>query len=166
MKHLAGFKQLKVLSLERAKITEAGLREIGRLMHLGELALVADQQRPMPESVLKEFAGLTELRSLNLQANGATDAGVKHLAGLKHLRTLNLGFSNVTDESLRVIAGFPELVTLDVHATKVTGAGLKELAGLPHLETLKIGDTPAMDDQQAIDNLHKALPKLQIIFYH
>jgi len=89
-----------------------------------------------------------------------TDAGLKELAGQTQLRTLNLGNSQVTDAGLKELAGLTQLQTLNLGSTKVTDAGLKELAGLTQLHMLFLDGTQVTD--AGVQELQKALPKVLI----
>ncbi len=56
-----------------------------------------------------------------------TDARLKELAGLTALKFLNLSGTSVTDEGLKELAGLKSLQRLDLFDTKVTEAGIQKL---------------------------------------
>ena len=73
---------------------------------------------------LKNIAGLTELRKLELEGTNVTDAGLKHLAGMKNLTSLILTGTKVTDEGMIELTKLPKLDTVSLFDTKVTDTGI------------------------------------------
>ena len=145
------------LSLGRAKVTDAGLKELTGLKSLQSLNLVGAK---VTDAGLKELAGLKSLQSLDLGGTKVTDAGLKELAGIKSLQSLNLYNTRVTDAGLKELAGLKSLQSLDLDSTRVTDAGLKELAGLKSLQALSLSGTQVTD--AGVAELRKALPGCQI----
>ena len=75
---------------------------------------------------MKELAGLTELRLLDLSHAKISDAGLRHLAGLRRLQSLRLyDVANVTDAGLAHLKGLTDLRELNLGITSVTGEGMK-----------------------------------------
>ena len=130
---------IRKLNLSYGKISEEGLRRVGRL---------------------------TGLRELTLQGVRLTDAGVQHLATLTELRHLDLNGgrfsgheSRVSDESLRVLLQMPLLESLDLRGKAVTDAGMPYLARLTSLQDLSLSGTKVTDAGLA------ALEPLQSLLY-
>lgn len=81
--HLHGQADLESLFIGSDKITDEGLRHIGTLTGLRELALKC----PITDEGLRHIGNLTELRVLRLCCR-VTDDGMEHLESLANLETL------------------------------------------------------------------------------
>ena len=69
---------------------------------------------PITDAGLKELAGLTKLRALDLWGTNVTGTGLKELVGLSDLQTLNLWRTPLTDEGLAQIERLPSVTSLDL----------------------------------------------------
>jgi Leucine-rich repeat (LRR) protein/predicted Ser/Thr protein kinase len=116
---LKGLTSLGSLTLNRAAVTDAGLRH------------------------LKEFPALSGLNLMNCP--GVTDAGLVHLKECKSLSSVSLCGTGVTDDGLKRLKGFDGLIHLHVCNTQVTDAGLAHLGELPALNILNLERTKVTD---------------------
>jgi hypothetical protein len=180
LKELAGFKDLRRLSLASSRVTDAGLKELAGFGELCDLDLAHTQ---VTDSGLKELAGLQQLWSLNLAGTRVTGPGLRQLAGLKQLRALdlkettvtdtdmkdlaslhvgNLGLdkTRITDVGLKEVGRFKDLNNLTLASTAVTDAGLKELYQLPRLFMVDLTGTRVT--RAGVAELSKALPTTSV----
>lgn len=102
-------KQLVWLRLGGTKITDTGLKEIGKLQNLTRLSL---------------------------EHTAVSDAGLEALKDLKNLQYLNLFDTKVSDKGLQALAGLSNLRTVYVYQTQVTAQGVGALQ--KNLPSLKI----------------------------
>jgi hypothetical protein len=84
-------------------------------------------QTQVTDAGLKDIARLVKLFDLDLSGTQVTDAGLKHLASLENLSDLTLYNTEVTDAGLVHLAGLKGLRHLSVYRTLVTDAGVAEL---------------------------------------
>ncbi len=92
--------QLKMLSLDKAGVTDAGLEHLGGLTKLEFLGLSGTQTT---DAGLENLERLTGLRDLVLRETQITNAGLEHLKGLSQLELLDLRGTRVTDEGVKRI---------------------------------------------------------------
>ena len=133
MEQLEWLPQVKFLSLENTRISDAGLQHL---------------------------EGLTQLECLNIENTRISDAGLSHLAGLAQLRELWLSGTQITDAGLVHLAGLPGLQLLWLDETPITDSGLSHLAGLPRLQVLNLINTKGTD--AGVKKLQQALPNCRI----
>lgn len=133
---LKGFKNLRELFLIDSRVTDAGLKDIGRLTTLTRLDLAGT---PVGDAGLKEVARLTNLTHLSLKGTRITDAALAELSSLKNLQQLYLGQAKITDRGVKELLKFKALAQLGLGGTSITDAGLEELSSLESLRTLYIG---------------------------
>ena len=92
--------QLVWLRLGSTQLTDAGLKEIGKLQNLTRLSL---------------------------EHTAVSDAGLEHLKGLKNLQYLNLFDTKVSDKGMQALTGLKNLHTVYVYQTQVTAQGVMAL---------------------------------------
>jgi hypothetical protein len=125
--HLAGLTELEILRIGEAPVTDAVLESMGRLTKLGELTIggpcdVTDQ------GTLLLSRNHRRLRQLEVWS-GITDAGLEHLANLEELEDLRLP-QTITDVGLAHFRGrLPNLKRLYLNRAAITDAGLAHLQG-------------------------------------
>jgi Leucine-rich repeat (LRR) protein len=185
IKDLALLKELDSLTLvlARSAITDGTLRSLheAKLLH-GLPSAQGDRQigwrRPardeevvflgllgtvVTDSGLKELAGLTNLRWLDVRETKVSGTGIKDLAGLERLETIQ---GQISDEMLRGAreagllqalsvargsrverpARTEDVIGLDLRdCRQVTDAGLKELTGMNNLQSLDLSNTGVTD---------------------
>jgi uncharacterized protein (TIGR02996 family) len=89
---------------------------------------------PLTDDDLRDLAGHRELRSLTLEGEGITDAGLPHLLTLPRLEALCLSGGRITNEGLRILAGHPRLRVLGGSETgPIDDEGLRHLMEMPRL---------------------------------
>jgi hypothetical protein len=120
------------VDLGRKKVSDADLKVIGVLKTVNDLNLEG--------SVLKEVSGKPIYAKEQI-----SDEGLKNLAGMTHLRSLNLCGTNITDAGLKQLAVMKDLQNLQLSSTKVTDAGMEELMKLPKLQSVMLYDTQVTD---------------------
>lgn len=106
LRHLAEFRRLTGLALNRTDITDAGLVHVGRLRNLRVLFL---DRTPITDAGLSHLRGLNRLVFLSLDGTKITDKGLAHIENLTELRDLNLSHTNLTDEGLKHLARLENL---------------------------------------------------------
>jgi len=145
LKEIARFKQITVLSVAWAPITDAGLKEVAQLQQLFCLCLFGSKQ--ITDAGLEEVAKLHKLTILDLSyCKQITDIGLKELSHLKQLTILYLrACERITDVSLKELAKLQKLELLALSGTKTTDVGLEEVAKLKNLKTLLLRWTKITD---------------------
>ena len=126
-----GLTKLKVLWLEKTRVTDEGLAYLKGLTDLYFLMLA---QTKVTDSGLAHLSELKKLEVLWLADTRVTDAGLVQLQGLPNLSDLRLGGTRVSDAGLAHLKGKTSLNILTLDNTKVTGAGIADLqSSLPRL---------------------------------
>ena len=122
-------------------LSEVGDDDLVHLKGVTELKTLWLDATCEADACLVHVEGLIGLQSLLLSATDVTDAGLLHLKGLTGLKTLHLRATKVTDAGLVHLKGLTRLETLHLSQTKVTDAGLAHLKGLTGLKTLHLSAT-------------------------
>ena len=151
-------KTLKKLVINRAGITDAGTKHIGRLTELEELTL--SYCRSLTDVTAARLLPLKKLKTLDMASTSITDAGLKQIAALRALKRLRLDDTKITDDGLAAVANLAELGQLELDRTLVTDAGLLHLTGLKKLGCLDIQQTAVTDI--GVDRIRKAIPGLRV----
>jgi hypothetical protein len=126
------------------------------------------------DAVLKELAGLKQLRTLDLRGTQITNTGLKELAGLQQLQELDLTDTRATCAGLQVLAGLQQLQTLSIDSRQIPASQvqgrwqlhLEGLSRLQHLKTLYVNKTHMLGQGMTKFIMHcleKALPRCRII---
>ncbi|HEY7157478.1 MAG TPA: hypothetical protein VH575_26220 [Gemmataceae bacterium] len=141
--YLETFYRVRGLSLEASKrITDAGLKHIGKLVTLRDLSL---SDTLVTDAGLPHLKNLRKLRFLDLSGTRITDAGLQHFKNFKELTGLNLGRTQVTDEGMEHVKEIKMLTWLKLDRTHITDAGLAKLKSLKRLEFLSLSETQVTD---------------------
>ena len=132
--HLATLKNLKVIHLGNAKLTD---------------------------EALKHFGSLPKIEDLSLQGNHFTNKGLEFLQESTQLKelTLGLGTNEITDDGLRFVSALTNLEILGLQHSKITDAGLQHLRTLKNLKQLWVGGTEVTTAGR--ETLRRDLPKLE-----
>lgn len=155
-----GLLRMESLNLSYSAVSDAGLRDVGRMKSLTSLNL---DTRLVSDSGLAFLTGLRNLRRLDCFGARVTDAGFTHLrhfnkleflevcgggvtdVGLKELQPLttltSLNLSQnllITDKGLPFLSGLHALRELNVSRCRVSAHGLRSLGGLSSLSSLAI----------------------------
>ncbi len=135
--HINGLHSHRNLSINwtqhprNARITDAGLSQITKLINLEKLSLDSTQ---ITDAGMAQLKRLKRLEQLSLEGTEITDAGLAHLKGLTKLTYISLSRTGVTDEGLLQLSGLTNLKVGYVMKTGVTDAGLERLRrALPNL---------------------------------
>ena len=118
LKHLAEFKRLGVLQLDKTGITGEGFKELQGLEDLHWLTL---------SHTKTSDKSLIHLRVLHLQDTPVTNEGLKELKELRSLERLVLTATKVTDAGLAQLQNLKSLKELYFNQTEVTDEGVKNL---------------------------------------
>jgi hypothetical protein len=124
-------------------ITDADLSNLDHLPQLQRLDLSTGTR--VTDAGLVHFAGLTQLRSLNLAYTNVTDAGLVHIKGLSQLRDLSLGHTNVSGPGLVHTKTMKNLQFLSLAQTPILDTGLEHIKDLKQLCVLYLGHTAVSD---------------------
>ena len=176
---IAGLNALNSLSrMERMHID--GLRRSGAVLdlsgmvNLGDLIASFDRESgdAFTDADLACFAGLRQLRSLQIGPCDFTDKGLASLAGLVNLETLNIGGLRLTDAAFVHLANMKQLRILNVSGAPsdkdepaspygggITDRALSYLEGLNQLNILSISSEHVFSSA-AVQRLREALPRL------
>ena len=154
------------LSLEKTKITDAGLKELAGCV--GVQAVILSQSQ-VTDAGLARVAAFPDLRILDLHDSKITTRGLKELKGLPKLRILCISSDKIDDDLLIALGEakllhtlvkelsighltktdapmFPEEGTdLDLSFSQITNRGLKELTRVENLRSLNLGGTQITD---------------------
>jgi RNA polymerase sigma factor (sigma-70 family) len=133
---LTALRSLERLDLGNCWITEAGMVHVGRMKSLKSLSLYRSDIDDGGLAQLKELSALESLRLADCLH--ITGAGLAHLAGLSRLRSLDLESTPITDAGLAHLAGLANLEDLNLPDLKITDAGLAHLRGLRSLRRLSL----------------------------
>jgi RNA polymerase sigma factor (sigma-70 family) len=131
MSYLSKLTKLKTLDLNRADISQAGLKQLMTLTNLEEADISPcglNRETALP------FQAMTKLRSL--EYFNVDDGVVGTLSKITSLEHLNLWSGDVTDVSTNYFASLTNLNHLEVRGNQMTDAGLLQLAQLPKLKYL------------------------------
>ena len=133
-------------------------RTIGALRHLKALAC---DRCPLGDDDVPHFAGLTELKYLNLRDTQLTDNGLRHLSKLQNLTWLAIGAPGVTGQGLAPIKNLSRLRLLTFWNSALTDAACEHLREMKSLQELFLGGTKVT--KEAIGKLTHDLPDCAVI---
>ncbi|MGC6427258.1 MAG: c-type cytochrome domain-containing protein [Akkermansiaceae bacterium] len=121
-------------------------------------------RKEMRDEHFEKLAPVSEaLTSLRLGASSVSEAALQaHLGEMRNLRQLDLNQTGITDAGLDVVASLENLEWLNLYGTAVTDAGLAKLKSLTKLKKLYLWNSKATP--VGADALKKELPELEIIF--
>jgi Leucine-rich repeat (LRR) protein len=159
LKKLSAFTQLRYLTLNKTKVTAAGLQALAGLP-LDHLALEGCE---LSEDELKVIGKMSGLKELELAETKPDPAWLKHLSGLRELNDLNLRSARFNDAAVKYVTTLPKLEKLALHRTDLTDVGFQELVKLPTLKELWVDDTKVT--KEVFRKAKKEHPKLSLTFY-
>jgi hypothetical protein len=146
------------IDLHRTKFTDADLVMLKDLTSLTTLNLYGTR---ITDAGLPVLGSLPNLRVLHLSDTAITDAGLAYVQTLNNLTELGLNNTRITDEGLFTLRKLTNLQTLALSGRQITDQGLLNLKGLRDLKHVTLKDTSVTP--AGVDELKKALPKVQII---
>ncbi len=128
LEHLKALYNLCDLYLVQARVTDKGMRTIGRLPTLETLCIVETDATNKGLAELKAFSNLSYCRiEGTVGGNEFTDAGLEGVGHLPRLERLALYGSGFTDDGLAHLKPLRRLRELFVLDTAITKTGLSEL---------------------------------------
>jgi Leucine-rich repeat (LRR) protein len=154
---LGSWRELSVLDLSGAKISDRGLPHIENLTGLETLYLSFTGIRG---EGLESLGKLGRLQVLDLSKTQVADGALAHLQGLKSLQTLSLVDDPITDDGLKHLAALANMRRLDLTGTQITDAGLVHLKSLSRLEHLDLHGTSVT--KAGVAELHRAIPGVTV----
>lgn len=145
MAEIVKMQSLKILDIGPSRMTDEGLRSLGKLTSLEVLELYGNAG--MTDAGLKALAQLRSLRHMRLGQEGAfTDRGMEYLAAMPALKVLWLDTPHVGDGGMRQLSKSRSLERLCVHwLDKITGRGVAYLKDMPQLKGLDVNSARLTD---------------------
>jgi Leucine-rich repeat (LRR) protein len=153
--------KLKSLNVYKCpKITDDGLKQIGRLTSLERLFL--NNNDGLTSGLLEEIAHLKNLNRLEIDSVALDEADLVHLPELSKLETLGMSCSHstakLTDLGLAYVSRLPSLRSVTIQGARITDDGVNHLIQLKGLESLGLSHTEITD--QGVAALANGLPNL------
>ncbi len=144
---IARLRQLEHLDVS-GKVTDAGLRQIGRMANLRVLSFDASL---VTDAGLEQLKPLRKLEMLYPSYGWKISPdGFRHLASLPRLKFISLWGYELDDRDLEAIAGIANLTGIHLHGS-ITSKNLEPLTRLAHLDHLRfVGVNVATRDLSAL----------------
>lgn len=141
--HAASFpaviQELTTLDASNSKLTDEGIRLLGRFSELTQVSLIGLSINGSGFNDLKSLANLRRLIASRIKIDAST--GWEHLGHLSQLELLDLTGANITDAQVASLKPLTGLKEINVSLTQLTDRGLSQLAELENLEVLRIEGT-------------------------
>jgi hypothetical protein len=135
--------EVRCLTLEDIRITDAALRHLRDAKNLRELVI---NDCRITDAGLENLHELREMESLNLSGTLITDNGLRQLDRMSRLKGLGLCNTRVTDAGLTILDRLPALEDLELSGTHIKGPGLEHVSRLAKLSRLMLDNTDVNDD--------------------
>ena len=129
-----GLEELRITSYQT--ITDNSLQHIARLTNLRTLHLQGDK---VTDAGLNQLSGLMKLRELDVRA---TQANGEFLQALSQAPLESLSISRLSDDSAQWLKSFPNLTGLSIYDSPMTERGFAAIASLRRLKTLRLRNCP------------------------
>ncbi len=142
LRAISRIKNIKALSLRKAKVSDAGVRALQDLPELEELWL---DSTAITDAVLPVLIDLRGLRALSLDETAITDVGLRQVGKLTSLEHLELCGLKITDAGLGYLKGLTRLKKLFLSRSPISNAGLAQLRPLTALTELRLDETRITD---------------------
>ena len=153
---------LTKLSIGSPALTDAGMRNIGKIRSLRQLNVGRDAQ--ITDDGLTYLWGPQNLDYMRIDVPGITGRKFELISNMLKLRRFHLNGSDFTDEGMRYLGYLPNLGSVElegVHAN-LTDTGLAHLAEAPRLYELKIESTGTKMTDAGFENLRAQKPDLRL----
>lgn len=150
---ISHWKSLETLYLQRSKITDAAMSNLGSLTRLETLNLSGVQG--LTDNGVARLEGLHCLRWLQLDGTATTDEGVAAISKLVSLRTLTLQNTRISDASIKLIARLPMLEVLNLGGCNLTEDGLRQLETCRTLTDLRLGGVLSLETLTQLHSLDR-----------
>lgn len=149
---------LDEVSLEKSRVTFAGLKKLAPLRRIKQLHL---SNLPLRDDAI-EFIKTTwpELEVLTIASAGVTGKGVKMLARLPNLRMVSVSDCRLTDDDLEPLTR-TNLAELFVNENFITDKSLQRFSKMPYLRVLNIHECKNISDA-AIRAFQKERPNVHL----
>jgi hypothetical protein len=171
MKKIAKFSNLRCLRMYNSSnwrgITDSGLAEISKLVHIETLQL--NYFKRISNEGLVHISKLYNIRELHISGSSViNDQGIQNLSTLKKLTSLTLSLcGTLTDKSLRFIATtFPQVRYLSLGYNNpqsfFSDEGLNELVKLKELKELRLERSWGLLGGHGVKTLKELIPCLVV----
>lgn len=141
---VAKMRSLRKLSLQRNKISSAGVARLADSPGLSELSL---KETKVDDDVFAALTKCKRLTALNLAKTKISDKGVSALLSMRTLRKLDLSENKISDAAVcNILAKLENLEELNLSGTQVTDKGVISLGKLKHLRKLWLRDLGNVSD--------------------
>jgi Leucine-rich repeat (LRR) protein len=118
---LTAAKGLKYLTVTNCQLGD--LEGWGALRNLKGLTGMSLSKGGVTDAGMKEVGKLTQLKNLNLDGNPITDAGLAEISGLRLLDNLSLADTKITEKAVPTLSKFTKLSFLTVNEKQIGKAG-------------------------------------------
>ncbi len=122
--HLTRLPKLRILAIERCRLTDKGAQRISQVQTLVGLSMTTPG---LTDTGLGYLTNLKNLQWLCVGHSRVTDNGLPHLSRLTALTTINLNNTRITDRGLPILARMPNLKKIVLQGTKVSSGGVQKL---------------------------------------
>lgn len=130
---------------QSVKITDDDLKRFAGLTELKYLDLGSDGVQIKGEGIA-HLVGLPKLENLHFYYCPLQNEGLTHIGKMKQLRSVRLDATMITDEGVAKLKDLTELRVLVLGFNRIGGEGLKSLAKMTKVEWLNIYGTEVTDD--------------------
>jgi rRNA maturation protein Nop10 len=152
-------RNIRVLQLWSAVITDGGIEHIVRMKNLRDLKMQFSRQVTIHG--FDRLATMRQLESLGINGTNITNDVLLRFGGMKQLTRLSVSSSRITEDGLSVIIQLKKLEDLDLSFVPgVRDTWIEQLASLPNLEKLDLSFVPVTDD--CLVHLYK-MPQLKYL---
>jgi internalin A len=147
---------IKVPSL--AKLTDAGLTQLGNIQGLSGLSLDADRKSTLDPGFAR-LKRMDWLESLEIIGDELSDSDMESLNGFTRLRILKLGTAvKITGSGLAFLKASRKLETLELNANRLNDEHLDNLKQWPNLSTLTLGEPWGLRESFQVSHSFSANP--------
>jgi hypothetical protein len=123
-----------------APVDDGLARSIGELSRLESLCVYQNS-----DAALAHWSGLTGLKTLHLEGEGITPAGLRSVENMTQLMRLSIRDARLNDEALAHLRPCRNLLALTLDGCGIGDAGLKHLGGFTRLNELWLENSPIAD---------------------
>ncbi|MDZ4688912.1 MAG: hypothetical protein SH850_27870 [Planctomycetaceae bacterium] len=138
----SGLEDVKVLNLNGSKVTNRGLKDVGKLPGLLKLDI---RSSTIDENAAQAIAQASSLEELRVDGGEFTDQGVIALRPLQSLRVLVMNQVRLSPEGWAELANHPLLEELWILQSNITDEGMLTLSRCVKLKTVVLNQVPISD---------------------
>lgn len=141
--YLSRFSSIRCLDIEKAEVSDQGLKQLVPLVNLEFIALFSTE---IDGTFLKSLAGHKSLRYVAVNNTGFKRSELRYFTLLPNLEYLNLSHLRLSDRDLDVLTSCKNLKWLSLASNPdITDSALKTFALMPKLHSLDLRDTRVSD---------------------